>query len=248
LSGAGPIAPSRDAIARHPHLAEPLPVGHVRVDCHLHTMWSGDCTTTPDEMRDAVAATRLDVVCITDHATVTGARILAAEGVLGCRTVIGQEQRLPGELIGLVLEDRIPPGLRSARECALAIKERAGLVYVPHPFDPLRHHIAARSLDELVAEGLVDLIETRNGKTSLEHLNSAAAEFAARHRLAAGAGSDAHVPDAVGAAYVEMADFTDGDAASFLRAVTSARVVGHHYDPARAWRSRVVPSTSRGRL
>jgi hypothetical protein len=236
-------------VARHPHLADPLPVGSIRVDCHLHTMWSGDCTTTPDEMAAAVTATGLDVVCITDHSTVAGARTLAAEGSLACRIVIGQEQRMPdGELIGLFLEDRIPPGLRSALECALAIRERGGLTYVPHPFDPLRHRIAAHSLDQLVAEGLVDMIETRNGKTSLEHLNSCAAEFAARYGLAAGAGSDAHVPDAVGAAYVEMADFKDGDAASFLRAVATGRVVGHHYDPARAWRSRIVPSTSRERL
>jgi hypothetical protein len=208
-------------------------------------MWSGDCTTTPDELADAVASTALDVLCITDHSTVAGARTLAAEGSLGCRLVIGQEQRAPdGELIGLFLDDRIPPGPRSARECALAIKERGGLVYVPHPFDPLRHRLLSGSLDQLVAEGLVDLIETRNGKTSLEHLNSTAADFAVMHGLAAGAGSDAHVPDAVGAAYVEMPDFADGDAASFLRAVAAGRVIGHHFDPARAWRSRVVPSTS----
>lgn len=245
MSDPGLAGPSEDAVARHPHLADPLPDGYVRVDCHLHTMWSGDCTTTPDEMAEAVAATALDVVCITDHATVAGARALAAEGSLGCRIVIGQEQRMPdGELIGLFLEDRIPPGLRSARECALAIKERGGLVYVPHPFDPLRHRILEESLRQLVAEGLVDLLETRNGKTSLEHLNSTAAEFAAAHGLAAGAGSDAHVPAAVGAAYVEMADFADGDAASFLGAMAAGRVTGHHFDPARAWRSRVVPSTS----
>jgi predicted metal-dependent phosphoesterase TrpH len=209
-------------------------------------MWSGDCTTTPDELAHAVAATALDVLCITDHATVAGARILATSGSLGCRLVIGQEQRAPdGELIGLFLDDRIRPGLRSARECALAIKELGGLVYVPHPFDPLRHRIQAESLRQLVVEGLVDLIETRNGKTSLEHLNSTAADFAVAHGLGAGAGSDAHVPDAIGAAYVEMPDFTDGDAASFLRAVAAGRVIGHHFDPARAWRSRVVPSTSR---
>ena len=44
------------AAARHPHLADELPRGWVRVDLHMHTMWSGDATTTPDELREAVAA------------------------------------------------------------------------------------------------------------------------------------------------------------------------------------------------
>ena len=51
-----------------------------------------------------------------------------------------------------------------------------------------------------------------NAKTSLRHLNDRAAEFASDHDLGAGAGSDAHVPEALGAAYVEMPDF-DGPSA-----------------------------------
>jgi glutamate/tyrosine decarboxylase-like PLP-dependent enzyme len=70
---------------------------------------------------------------------------------------------------------------------------------------------------------------------------AAAADFAAAHGLAAGAGSDAHVASAIGAAYVEMPDF-DGPA-SFLQSLRQGRVVGHHYDAPREWRPRVVPST-----
>ena len=65
-----------------------------------------------------------------------------------------------------------------------------------------------------------------NAKTSLRHLNDRAAAFAAEHDLAAGAGSDAHVPDALGAAYVEMPDF-DGPA-DFLAKLRRGPVVGHH--------------------
>ena len=46
-----------------------------------------------------------------------------------------------------------------------------------------------------------------NAKTSLEHLNRRALEVAAEHDVAVGAGSDAHVPDAFGAAYAEVPDF-----------------------------------------
>ena len=44
------------------------------------------------------------------------------------------------------------------------------------------------------------------------------------------------------AAYVEMPDF-DGPA-DFLAKLPLGRVVGHHADPHRAWRPRIVPSTS----
>ena len=53
------------ASALHPHLAGAPPAGWVRVDLHAHTMWSGDATTTPDELAEAVEAAGIDVLCIT---------------------------------------------------------------------------------------------------------------------------------------------------------------------------------------
>lgn len=232
----------RGAGERHPHLTAERPPGTVRVDCHLHTMWSGDSTTTPDELAGAIADAAIDVVCVTDHSTIAGA--LKLRDQLPCRVIVGQEQRTPvGELIGWFLTERIPAGLRSARDTALAIREQGGLVYVPHPFDPMRHRIDPGALEDLAGEGLVDAVEVRNAKTSLEHLNAEAAAFAARHDLPGGAGSDAHVPDAVGAAYAEVPEFTDGP--SFLAALRAGRAIGHHFDQARGFRSRIVPSVSR---
>lgn len=211
----------------------------MRVDLHCHTMWSGDATTTPDELAEAVADAGIDVLCITDHSTTNGA--LALAGRLPCRVVVGEELRTPaGEVIGLFLSERLPFGL-DAPAAAARIRAQGGLVYVPHPFDPLRHHLRRRALDDLVAAGLVDAIEVRNAKTSLEQATAEAAAYAEANGLPAGAGSDAHVPEAVGAAYVEMPDF-DGPA-SFLAALADGVVVGHHADPPRTWRPRIVPST-----
>lgn len=206
---------------------------------HSHTMWSGDCTTTPDELVPAVAAVGLDVLCITDHNATAGAEHMA-DLLGGCRVIVGEEIRIgQGELIGLFLTERVAPG-PSAVEVARAIRDQGGLVYVPHPFDPMRNALPRRQIDTLVEAGLVDAFEVRNAKTSLESLNTKAADYAAEHGLAPGAGSDAHVPDAFGAAYVEMPDFDDP--ASFLRSLWEGRVVGHHSDPARPWTPRVVPS------
>jgi predicted metal-dependent phosphoesterase TrpH len=215
----------------------------LRVDMHLHTMWSGDATTTPDELRVAVAAAGLDVVCITDHSTTNGAFELRDSGVLGCSVVVGQESRTwAGELIGLFLRSRIEPGLKPW-EFVAAVRAQGGLVYVPHPFDPMRHCLREDVLVELAAGGGVDAIEGLNAKTSLGSLNQRAVAFGAEHGLAVGAGSDAHVPEAVGAAYVEMPAFDVESASSFLEALRDGRLVGGHFDPPRAWRARIVPST-----
>jgi predicted metal-dependent phosphoesterase TrpH len=202
-------------------------------------MWSGDSTTTPDEVEEAVVSSGLDVLCITDHNSLKGAVELADR--LPCRVVVGEELRThAGEIIGLFLTEHVPFGI-SPREAAERIRAQGGLVYVPHPFDPMRRNMAEPALLDLVDAGLVDAIEVFNAKTSLDHLNDRAAAFAAERGLAAGAGSDAHVPDALGSAYVEMPDFRD--APSFLASLRSALVVGHHFDAARPWRPRIVPST-----
>ena len=233
--------PSPAAVERHPHLAAPRPPGTVRVDMHSHTMWSGDSTTTPDEVLHAVVESGIDVLCITDHHAVVGAQELAEW--LPCRVIVGEEMRThAGEVIGLFLTERIPIGL-SPRETAQAVRAQGGIVYVPHPFDPKRRNLAEAALDDLVGAGLVDALEVRNAKTDDETLNARAAEYALAHSVLAGAGSDAHVPDALGSAYLEMPDFDHRDPAAFLASLATATVVGHHFDRPRPWRARIVPST-----
>lgn len=231
-------APHPAAVDRHPHLAAPLAKGWVRVDLHSHTMWSGDSTTTPDEVAEAVTEAGIDVLCITDHNAIRGATELVSQ--MPCRVIVGEELRThAGEIIGLFLTERISVGTPPA-EAARAIRGQGGIVYIPHPFDPMRRNMAEPALYELAHAGLIDAIEVLNAKTSLRSLNERALAFAAEFDLAAGAGSDAHVPLALGSAYVEMPDF-DGPA-DFLAKLREGHIVGHHWDEHRPWKSRVLPS------
>jgi predicted metal-dependent phosphoesterase TrpH len=63
-------------------------------------------------------------------------------------------------------------------------------------------------------------------KISDPALNNRAADLAARFGLPGGAGSDAHDPEGIGAAYLEMPDF-DGPR-EFLAALAEADVTGEH--------------------
>lgn len=207
---------------------------------HSHTMWSGDSTTTPDEISAAVEESGIDVLCITDHNAIKGAVDLLER--LPCRVIVGEELRThAGEIIGLFLNERIPTGTQPS-DAARAIRGQGGIVYIPHPHDPMRRNLSESALNALIEEGLVDAIEVINAKTSLPSLNARAASTAAAHQLAAGAGSDAHVPDAIGAAYVEMPDF-DGPQ-DFLSKLRLGRPVGHHWDHARRWSARILPGTT----
>ncbi len=146
-----PTVPSAAAVGRHPHLATPVAAGRVRVDLHSHTMWSGDSTTMPEELATSIVESGIDVLCITDHNAIAGAVELADR--LPCRVVVGEELRTAaGEIIGLFLVERVPSGIGHI-EAARAIREQGGLVYIPHPFDPMRRNLTEAALYELAELG-----------------------------------------------------------------------------------------------
>ena len=206
--------------------------GWVRVDCHLHTALSGDAVTTIDELAERVAQNRLDVVCITDH-NVTEAAVAAAERGIGARVIVGEEIRTrDGDLIGLFLAERIPYVIPLSEAVAM-IKAQSGLVYLPHPFDPGRSSLRHEA-EQLCADGIVDVIEVFNAKIEVpysvfnsdENPNRQAELLAARYDLPGAAGSDAHDPEGIGAAYIEMPDF-DGPG-DFLSALRQATITGEY--------------------
>jgi predicted metal-dependent phosphoesterase TrpH len=200
------------------------PSGWVRVDCHLHTVTSGDAVLTLEQLAGRARQTGLDVVCITDH-NETSAAVAATERDLGVRVIVGEEIRTPdGDVIGLFLTERIPYVLPVA-DVVARIRAQGGLVYAPHPFDQGRSSLG-RVLPGLCQAGAVDIVEVFNAKIADQGPNERAAALATAYALPGGAGSDAHDAPGVGAAYLEMPDF-DGPA-SFLAALADARLTGEY--------------------
>ena len=214
----------------------------VRVDCHLHTVASGDASLTLEELADRARATGLDVVFVTDH-NVTEAAMTAARRDLGVRIIVGEEIRTPdGDVIGLFLTERIPYVLPLA-EVTARIRAQGALVYAPHPFDLIRSS-TGRVLPGLCQSGDVDVIEVFNAKIEDPALNDRAAELARSYGLPGGAGSDAHDAAGVGAAYLEMPDF-DGPA-SFLAALADAAMTGEYRPHAVRYPRPIGPATTTG--
>ncbi len=201
-----------------------------RVDCQVHTLYSGDATTTLDQLAARIRQVGLDAVCITDHHTLDGALQASRRGLGGARVIVGEEVRTPaGEIIGLFLTERVPYVL-PLLEAAARIRAQGGLVYAPHPCDRLRTGVGEAGLELLAEADLLDVVEVFNSKVRHEEDNAAAAAIARRLGTPGGAGSDAHDPDGVGAAYVEMPDFAG--ARDFVHRLHEARIVGRFQEHA----------------
>jgi glycosyltransferase involved in cell wall biosynthesis len=193
----------------------------IDVDLHMHTDHSYDCAT-PVEVLLAEARTRgLGAIAVTDHNEISGALDARAKAD-DLRVIVGEEIKTAdqGEVIGLFIEHKIPRGGTLADVMA-EIKRQGGLVYVPHPFDRLHsvpdyEHLVA-VLDD------VDAIEVFNPRVAIAEFNEEAVRFAAKYRIPAGAGSDAHVPQGLGSVRIRMRDF-DGPE-EFLESLRDADII-----------------------
>ena len=136
--------------------------------------------------------------------------------------IVGEEVKTDGqgEVIGLFLKEKIPRGL-SLAETIERIRRQGGVVYVPHPFD--RMHAVPDYEHLLAVLDQVDAIEIFNPRVAISAFNEEADRFAAKYRIPAGAGSDAHVPQGLGSARVRMRDF-DGPR-EFLESLRDAEIL-----------------------
>jgi predicted metal-dependent phosphoesterase TrpH len=199
----------------------------IDVDMHMHTDHSHDCATPVEVLLATAREQKLGAIVVTDHNEVSGAlqaREQAAEGSPHppVKVIVGEEVKTAsqGEVIGLFLEERIPRGL-SLAETIAEIKRQGGLVYVPHPFD--RMHAVPDYEHLLPVLDDIDAIEVFNPRVAIGAFNEEAARFAAKYRIAAGAGSDAHVAQGLGSVRVRMRDF-DGPQ-EFLQSLRDAEIV-----------------------
>ena len=212
--------------------------GRAFVDLHSHTSASFDSLASPRSVVRAAASRGLTHLAITDHDRIDGAleaRDIAAREGLSLTVLVGQEIRTrDGDLIGVSLDRPIPSGL-DAFDASEAVRAQGGLVGIPHPFDRFRGSLLGAGEVEGLAR-LVDWVESHNARIMIGNGNQRAAEFAAAHRLAGIAVSDAHSVLEIGVAYVALdgdpsapaglrtalptAELVSGRATVFVRAVT----------------------------
>ncbi len=203
----------------------------IRVALHVHTLHSACAETRIEQIGDYCREKGIDVIAVTDHDAISGALMLR-DMAPDLRVIVGSEiLSADGEIVGLFLEEDIPTGL-SAEETCERIKAQGGLVYVPHPFDPLKIRRLKRGPLMRVLD-YVDIIEVFNAKLNLPVYNVVAARFAFDYGKAGAAGSDAHYLEAIDVCINEMADFSTPQ--EFLTSLHTARLTTVRSYPMRTW-------------
>jgi hypothetical protein len=193
----------------------------IHVDLHMHTDHSHDCATPVDALLETAKARGLGAIAVTDHNEISGA-LEARERADGIKVIVAEEVKTAdqGEVIGLFIEEKIPRGL-TLDETIAEIRRQGGLVYVPHPFDRMHAVPDYEHLLGVVED--IDAIEVFNPRVAFSAFNEEAARFAAKYRIAAGAGSDSHVLQGLGSVKIRMRDF-DGPE-EFLESLRDADII-----------------------
>jgi predicted metal-dependent phosphoesterase TrpH len=195
----------------------------IDVDLHMHTDHSHDCATPVEVLLATARDQGLGAIAVTDHNEISGALEAASKAEdYGVKVIVSEEVKTAnqGEVIGLFLKELIPRGL-TIEQTVAEIKRQGGLVYVPHPFDRMHSVPDYEHLLGIVED--VDAIEVYNPRVAIGSFNEEAARFAAKYRIPAGAGSDAHVAQGLGAVRIRMRDF-DGPE-EFLESLREADIV-----------------------
>lgn len=175
----------------------------MKLDMHIHSGYSFDCTLELEDIIRAAKAKGLDGIAITDHGTIEGA--MKAKGMDPDFIVVGEEVLTDrGEVIGYHLSEAIKS--KDFFEVIDEIKSQGGKVSIPHPFDMIRRGPVRDKGLIREAKGKIDYLEV-NGRT-LPLFNNQARKFAQKEGIGLIGGSDSHLLREIGNIYTEFNEKT----------------------------------------
>ncbi len=178
--------------------------GYSRADTHMHTNL-GDGMASPTRVIEEATRRGLQVIAITDHDHVEGAKRVAellAQQKSTLHLITGVEvSTRQGHLLGLFVS-KAPKALQSVEASIESIKEQGGLVIIPHPLGRLVPSLSRAKIDNLLNKGFpIDGIEIYNPSPANASMRSIVRLANAQWGLAEMGGSDAHFWQHIGAAY-----------------------------------------------
>lgn len=174
-----------------------------KVDFHSHSILSHDGGISEDEYVSIILSGRLDCVAVTDHNEIDFALYISQK--YPGKFIVGEEiSTQSGDLIGLFLKERIERDL-SVKETALQIHEQGGIVYLPHPLDPLRSGIKQKDIQDNLE--YFDIIELYNPRYLFPLGNDRAKRLVQKYSdKVCAVSSDSHSAGEVGFTYTELSD------------------------------------------
>lgn len=169
----------------------------MKADLHVHSMYSKDGKSTPEQIVQAALARGLGCVAVTDHNEFKAHLDLINETriiVIPAEEVSSAE----GHILAYGIEKEVERGM-SVIDTINAIHEAGGIAIAAHPY---------RWWSGLGEENVIpefDGVEALNSRSTPPH-NEKSQKLAEKFGKLITAGSDAHIPEAIGDGYTEFSD------------------------------------------
>lgn len=167
----------------------------IQVDPHIHTVYSGDATGTPEKILKQAIKLKLDAIAITDHNTMKGSIItqkLAKK--LDITVIPGIElSSSHGHIVALDVNEEIKPN-QNPEETVDQIHDLGGIAIIPHPFVRYRSGLFSR----YPFFNTIDAIETKNSRFIFGISNGKAEKLSKDKNIPPIGASDSHFVKSVG--------------------------------------------------
>lgn len=170
----------------------------MKVDLHVHTMFSRDGRTTMEDLLDYAERLGIGCIAVTDHNVFKAYDLLKDNG----RVIIIPAEEVSskgGHIVALGIDRLIPRDL-SIQETIDKIHEAGGYAFAAHPY-----RWWSGLGEENTRKYPFDGIEARNGR-SIPTANRKSDRLAKEIGKPISAGSDAHTPRHIGEGYIEVPD------------------------------------------
>lgn len=170
----------------------------MKADLHVHTCYSIDGESTPEQLVEFATKVGIGCIAITDHNNFDAFDIIKDSKKI--IVIPGEEvSSLEGHIIALGINKLIPKGL-SIQDTIERIHEAGGYAFAAHPFRWWSGIGKANAI-----KYNFDGIEARNGR-SIPSANIKSEKLAENIGKPISAGSDAHSPIYIGSGYIMIPD------------------------------------------
>lgn len=172
----------------------------MKADLHVHSCYSEDGKSTPQEIIESAKALGFGCIAVTDH---NEFRIFDEIKDNGEIIIIPAEEvsSKHGHIVALGIDRHIEKGL-SIPDTIDLIHEAGGIAIAAHPY---RWYTGLGKKNVLKHAHLFDGVEARNARSTPRN-NRKAEELAVFVGKFITAGSDAHTPECIGGGFVDLPD------------------------------------------
>lgn len=196
----------------------------MKLDPHIHSCYSGDSRSKPEDIIKRAISIGLDIIAISDHNTTKGSKLAIAEAKDKNIIIVPSIEisSSDGHILGFGVDVDIPRDL-SPHDTIDKIHDNGGVAIIPHPFSSYRNgllcNIKPMELD-------IEAIEVKNSRYIIGYSNYKSKALATKRKLAMIGSSDSHFLGSIGDSFTEIKDIDSAaTTADIIDAIRSKNTV-----------------------